>query len=122
MSFVRLSPDLDPHSLSHPATNCRTTLFFFVAAWVFVGLVTLLDTGFAWVYAQSFSEWEMNPLAVVLARWAGIHGVLGFRLFSVACCFLVIGLARKQIRTLATSFITLVHAGLLMVYIVGFAR
>ena len=97
-------------------------MFDYLLAWTFVWMVTAFDAAFAWVNRQTFSEWEMNPVAVAMNEWGGMQSVVGFRLLTVACCCLVITLAKKRFRNTATGVVTLVHVGLLAVYIVGFVR
>jgi len=84
--------------------------------WAFGWVVTVFDAGFAWVHRQTFSQWEMNPVADSLTERWGIGAVLAFRLFTVAWACVIIRLARHRLRSLATRFVFAVHVALLLVY------
>ena len=90
--------------------------------WTFVWVVTVFDAAFAWVNRRTFEHWEMNPIAVALSQWGGMPCVVGFRLLTVACCCVAVTLASKQFRDTATGVVTLVHLGLVGVYVVGYLR
>jgi hypothetical protein len=59
----------------------RTIIFGL--AWAFILLAAAYDTYFAWQYWSVLDAWEMNPVIVWLASYAGLPGVFTFKLFSM---------------------------------------
>jgi hypothetical protein len=52
----------------------RTT--FTTSAWLFVLAVATYDAFFAWDHRVDFEHWELNPVAVWVAHFFGLGGVL----------------------------------------------
>ena len=98
---------------------------FFVLAWLFVVLVALYDSYFAWRYRAVFQLWEINPLA----RWmAGNWGLTAVLTLKMTLIFFALGVAfycrylRHRLEVPYTLVIGGVHLTLGAQYIAGFLR
>ena len=83
----------------------------FTFSWIVIGLVTLFDVGFALAHKESFSQWELNPLA----RSMGIYGASAYRIVSVLLAARVI--SKSQWKWGATIAVLLIHLGLVGWYV-----
>jgi hypothetical protein len=89
---------------------------WFVVAWMFIVAVALLGAGFAWVHRDSMACWELNPVMRQLAGALGPAAAIALRLLTVAFGVVVVSLARRAWRVVATGCVGGMHVALLMVY------
>jgi hypothetical protein len=86
--------------------------FFVAIAWLFICTVTGYDVWFALEHAETFSEWECNGLAV----WMGLSQAVNYRVLSVFCGMVAVLCSRSAMRLIGTTVLTVIHAGLLLMY------
>jgi len=48
--------------------------------WVFIGLVTIADVGFAYVERHTLTSWEINPVARLVYAAGGLPAITAYRL------------------------------------------
>lgn len=98
---------------------------FFVLCWLFVLLVALYDSYFAWKYRAVFHLWEMNPLA----RWmVGTWGLNALLSLKMALLVFALGVAchchrlRHRLEVPYTLVISGVHLTLGAQYVAGYLQ
>lgn len=74
--------------------------------------MTGYDVAFAWDNAATFSQWELNPVAV----WLGLPLATALRVVSVLACQVLLALSDFCVATWGTVVVGLIHLALLAFY------
>lgn len=92
-------------------------------AWTLVWIIAIIDVTFAYLCRQTFCEWEMNPVAVLVCRNIGIWGVIVFRfvILGAVTTIFCVAVRSKKCRPAFTYTLLAVwvfgHFALLVYYI-----
>jgi hypothetical protein len=94
----------------------------YTLAWVFIILVAIYDSGFAWVHREQFLFWELNPFARWIASLFGLGVVLLLKSVAVAFGAGVAAYCHQRHHRLEgpyTLFVSGVHLALSLHYLIG---